>query len=240
MDILISLLRVLVLLFLVYTVVFVVQWVFSFCLSIYRMADFKMQRIISREIFDNEMAQRNPVSILIPAYNEASCICDTIDSLLREDYPNLEIIVIDDGSTDDTEEKVTKKYKMQEADISYQEKIAAEPIRKCYEKVVNGRTLKFVCKNNGGKSDALNCGLNLCSSSYSLILDADTKVQKGAVRNMRLQFLLDDELIVCAGVVGNGMYQNAVYKKLSFWQKALVLFQQLEYFRTFYMQRELR
>ena len=108
-----------------------------------------------------------------------------------------------------------------------------------YEKIIDGTTLKLVGKVNSGKSDALNCGLNLCKSPHCIILDADTKVEKDSIRNLRCQFVADNKMIVCAGVVGNAMYGNRSYTHLSIMQKTLVLFQQLEYFRTFYMQRVL-
>lgn len=208
-------------------------------MAIYRMEEYRERRNIVKNVLDNKIATNLPVSIIIPAYNEQACICDTIESLLQEDYPSLEIIVVDDGSTDHTVTTVVEKYQLDEAELVNKHNLTTKPVYRYYEKTICGKTLKFANKENGGKSDALNCGLNICTSSHCVILDADTKVQKGSIRNMRFQFIIHEELIVCAGVVGNGMYQNKVYRRLPWFQKALVLFQQLEYFRTFYMQRGL-
>lgn len=239
MEILINVLSVFFVFFLIYTMIFIVQWIIGFCMSIYRMEEYRERKNIVKEVFDDKIAENLPVSILVPAYNEQACICDTIESLLEEDYPNLEIIVVDDGSTDHTIETVVGQYDMKEAKLVQRHYLKTQPVLSFYEKKISGKTLKFASKKNGGKSDALNCGLNICTSPHCVILDADTKVQKGSIRNMRIQFLIHKEMIVCAGVVGNGMYQNERYKSLLWAQKALVLFQQLEYFRTFYMQREL-
>ena len=239
MEILKDILNILFLFFLIYTVIFIVQWMISFCMSIYRMEEYRERKSIVESVFDDKIAAKLPVSIIIPAYNEQACICDTIESLLEEDYPNLEIIVVDDGSKDDTVKTVVEQYDMNKTKLVKKHHLATKKVREYYKKTISGKTSKFVSKRNGGKSDALNCGLNICTSPYCVILDADTKVQKGSIRNMRFQFIIHDEMIVCAGVVGNGMYQNPVYKRLNWAQKALVLFQQLEYFRTFYMQRGL-
>ena len=113
--------------------------------------------------------------------------------------------------------------------------LKAKPILRQYRKVFDEKTLILIHKENGGKSDALNCGLNICHSPYCVMLDADTKVQRGSIRIMMSCFLMNPKIIVCAGAVGSENLKN--YPKLTFLKKALVFFQILEYYRTFYMQR---
>jgi len=95
-----------------------------------------------------------PISILIPAYNEEGCIAGTIETLLDAYYPNKEIIVIDDGSTDNT----------------YQ-------IAQSYSK----KGVKVIQRPNGGKSAALNHGLQFAQGDITICVDADSMVARGAL-----------------------------------------------------------
>lgn len=236
MDVLIYVIKILFIMFFVYTVSFVCYWLVSMYIAICRHSQYRMRKKAYKEILNDDF-ETNEVSVIIPAYNEEACICNTIDSIMSSEYPCIEIIVVNDGSKDDTEAVVVNKYKLNEKAYDTEERFKTKRVERYYEKTIKGRTIKFVCKENGGKSDSLNCGLNVCKSDYCIILDADTTVEKDAIRNMRSQFKVDKHLIVCAGVVENSMYKNEFYKKISLFQRMFVLFQQLEYFRTFYVQR---
>ena len=236
MEILIYIIKVLFVLFFIYTVTFVCYWLISLYTAMYRHSEYRVRKKIYKEIVDEDI-EKDKVSVIIPAYNEDACICSTIDSILINDYPYIDIIVVNDGSTDKTEQVVVDKYRLTEKPFNAKVSIKTQNVLKYYEKVFEGKTIKFVCKENGGKSDSLNCGLNVCESDYCIILDADTTVEKDAIQNMRSRFVTDKHLIVCAGVVENSMYKNQFYNKLSLFQRMFVLFQQLEYFRTFYVQR---
>ena len=107
---LIYMIRVLFVLFFVYTVIYLFQMGISLCISIYRLEKYKKNKTLNRELFPTAFAKRIPVSVIIPAYNEAACITETIEALFEEDYPNLEIIVVDDGSNDNTESLVVKRF----------------------------------------------------------------------------------------------------------------------------------
>lgn len=232
---LIYMIRVLFVLFFVYTVIYLFQMGISLCISIYRLEKYKKNKTLNRELFPTAFAKRIPVSVIIPAYNEAACITETIEALFEEDYPNLEIIVVDDGSNDNMESLVVKRFGLIKEPVLSEFELKAKPILRQYRKVFDEKTLIFIHKENGGKSDALNCGLNICHSPYCVMLDADTKVQRGSIRIMMSCFLMNPKTIVCAGAVGSENLKN--YPKLTFLKKALVVFQILEYYRTFYMQR---
>lgn len=229
-----TLVEILFIAFFIYTIIYFCQLFWGFSLSIYRLAASEKKKQYVERLFPDHVMDEVPVSVIIPAYNESACICDTIDSMLEEDYPNLEILVINDGSVDDTEELLTERYEMEREEMPCSQDIAVKPIRKCYSGHFAGKTLRFICKDNGGKSDALNCGLNFCRSLLCIIVDADTRVQRGSIRMMASRFMTDDRVIVCAGAV-NG--NNNDYQQLSVFHKMLVAFQRLEYYRTFYLQR---
>ena len=239
MEILTEMVRYIFWIFLIYTVVFILQWIVGLCVSVRKLSRYRADQKMNRYILPDRIACRFPVSVIIPAYNEENCIQGTVDSVLEEDHPALEVIVVDDGSTDGTARQLLEAYGLKEASWSQDQELETQPILACYRGSRNGIRITLVRKKNGGKADALNCGLNLCESPYCVILDADTKVERGSIRIMESQFLMDDQTIVCAGAVGDSIYGSPKYKALRPGQRALVLFQKLEYYRTFYMQRVL-
>ncbi len=104
------------------------------------------------------------ISIIVPAFNEGKLMRDTIQSLLQQDYPDYEIIVVDDGSTDDTRA------------------IAREMIGE-YERPGGGRVeVKLVEKPNGGKSTALNAGIQVASGEFVLNVDGDSQLSPQTLR----------------------------------------------------------
>lgn len=223
--------------FLIYTFLFILFWIVSLFVSSIRLSEHSNRRRLVKMVIPDKLAQKHPVSVIIPAYNESSCINKTIESLIKDDYPALKIIVVNDGSKDDTNEIVTKRWNLKKKDCKFKKDLITKNVKACYQNEVDGRTILYIEKENGGKADALNCGLNFCDTPYCVIVDADTQVEKGSIRGMVATFLKDDKTVVCAGVVDSSMYASERYKSLSFMAKALVLFQQLEYYRTFYMQR---
>ena len=237
MSVFIFLIRLLFILFLVYTVVFICHWILGMFASLNRFSRFQERRRAVLDALPDKAAGLLPVCAIIPAHNEQDCIISTVDSLLQEDYPRLEIIIVDDGSTDDTVARLTRHFQLREENAVPTPRLPTRPVRRCFSRTVSGTRLVLVCKENGGKADALNCGLNFTQSPYCLILDADTQIDPGSVRIMVSQFLTNDKTIICAGAVRNSLYDTPRYRRLPLASKALVLFQMLEYYRTFYMQR---
>ena len=87
---LIYMIRVLFVFFFGYTAIYLFQMGISLCISIYRLEKYKKNKTLNRELFPTAFAKRIPVSVIIPAYNEAACITETIEALFEEDYLNLE------------------------------------------------------------------------------------------------------------------------------------------------------
>lgn len=235
MTIFMNILRVVFVLFLLYTWLYVFQWLAGLVVAQYTLARSYRRKDTVRQIVPDEPARKNPISVIIAAFNEENCVIQTIESIMREDYPKMEIILVDDGSTDRTAQKVIDHFHLQPAASPALSGKYAGQIEGFYQRQFPFGRLSLITKRNGGKASALNCGLDFCSTPYCVILDADTLVEKGSFRAMMSQFLSDSRTIVCAGVVGN--YQEDVYQKLTLPQKGLVLFQTLEYYRTFYLQR---
>jgi len=180
-----------------------------------------------------------PVSILVPAHNEELTILDSIKSMLNLNYMNYEIIVINDGSDDKTLETVINAFGLHKIIYPLRERLATKKIRGIYYNPDMPR-LHLIDKENGGKSDALNAGINLSRYPYILSLDADTLMEGDALLRIAMAFIQDKYTIAVGGMirVANGCRINdgritSVGLPDKFW----ALLQTIEYFRSFMVGR---
>ena len=123
------------------------------------------------------------VSVIVPGYNESINIVACVHNLLLADYPNFDIVFVDDGSKDDS------VFLMQEA-------------------FANHPKIKILSKLNGGKASALNYGIEQTNADYLVCIDADTRLQKDAITLMMQSFLLNENIGAVAGVVKVGNVRN--------------------------------
>lgn len=180
-----------------------------------------------------------PISLLVPAYNESAIIVDNVKSLLELSYPIFEIIVVNDGSKDDTLEKVIQGFELREGLINYEEKIPCNKIKGIYRSQKYPRLI-LVNKENGGKADALNAGINI--SKYPLFcgIDADCIIEKNALLRIVQPFLKHRETIAVGGIVriANGCsIKNGSLTEAKLPKSSKVCYQILEYFRAFLTSR---
>ena len=224
--------------FMAYAILYLIQWMSAMMTAFQRLRCCEENRQIARRLFPQEELRRHSVSVIIPACNEEACIVRTVEGLLRAEYPNLEILVVDDGSRDSTARRMIDTFRLRKTSLSpHGQALHTQQVRQCYTAQVKGRRVTLLCKDNGGKGDALNCGFNYAASPHCLVVDADTVVHPGAIRLMVSRFLVDPATIVCAGAVGTRVHSPEAYQALTFFQKMLVLFQRVEYYRTFYIHR---
>ncbi len=108
------------------------------------------------------------VSIIAPAYNESLNIVANVRSLLSAHYVNYDVIIVNDGSKDDSLEKLIETYQLVKVDFLINERIKTQPLRAGVFKSTNPAFEKLIVvdKENGGKSDALNLGLNISKNDY--------------------------------------------------------------------------
>jgi len=183
------------------------------------------------------------VSIIAPAYNEEKNIIDNIKCLLALQYQNFEIILVNDGSKDNSLAKIIVYFDLVIVQRAYELNLACEPIRAIYQSSNPAfNHLVVIDKENGGKADALNAGINVSNSDLFLAIDVDCIIEPDAVLKMVKPFLDDNKRIVIAsgGVVRianscdvtNGKIVKIDYPH-NFWAK----FQVLEYFRAFTLGR---
>ena len=141
-----------------------------------------------------------PVSILAPAYNEAPTIVGSIRGLLRSQFVNFEIIVINDGSTDDTLEQLVAAFSLVPATRAPRAGLATAPVQRVWVSATEPR-LTVLDKANGGKADALNAGL--CYARYPLVcaIDADTILDPGALPRLVWEFQSHPDTVATGGIV---------------------------------------
>lgn len=186
------------------------------------------------EMLSSETAP--PVSIVIPAYNEAAGIVEAIRSMSIVGYPRFEIVVANDGSTDQTLERLIDAFELELVQIPYRPDLDTSAIRGIYR----GRgtvDITVIDKENGGRADALNAGLNAARYPYALCTDADVILDAQClVRSMQRIVEDRDRTIVVGGNIRplNGskvelghMVEASVPKRL------IPRMQVLEYVRTF-------
>ena len=118
-----------------------------------------------------------PVSVIVPAHNEGVTIEATIRSLLLLQYRLYEIVVVDDGSTDDTSDVMVKAFSMQQISRPIQRVLDTQPVEAVFETRSYKVPITLIRKRNGGKADALNVGINAARYPYFICMDADSVLQ---------------------------------------------------------------
>ncbi len=111
-----------------------------------------------------------PITLLVPAHNEEKCIVPAVRSLLSLDYPSLEVIVINDGSADQTLGELTRHFRLRPADLLYIPEIRSAPVRGIYRSPDEPRLLVVDKEAGGNKADATNAGLNAATSPYICVV----------------------------------------------------------------------
>src|SRR5690554_5006611 len=121
-----------------------------------------------------------PVSILVPSYNEAKTIVDNIESLLAIEYNEFEVVVINDGSRDDTMKTLIRAFDLKKLDSPYKKEVDTQDVKGIYLSTRRAN-LKVVDKVNGGKADALNAGINVAKYPLFTAIDADSILEKNSL-----------------------------------------------------------
>jgi cellulose synthase/poly-beta-1,6-N-acetylglucosamine synthase-like glycosyltransferase len=177
-----------------------------------------------------------PVTIVMPAWNEERIIESSVRSVLKTDYPGLKVIVVDDGSTDSTLQRLIAVFNLLPMDLIYRPLLPTAPVRGFYFNPLLPNLL-VVHKEKGGKPDALNAGINLCRTPYFCSLDADCILERDALLRLMEPLLRSPlETVVSGGIVrvlnGCEVRQGRVVK-VGLPRTPLERFQVVEYLRSF-------
>ena len=178
------------------------------------------------------------VSIIAPAYNEEKTIVQNVNSLLQQDYPKFEVVIVNDGSTDKTLQLLIEEFSLVEVPFLYVEYIKSKPYKRLFKSTDSRYSrLIVVDKENGGtKADAMNAGINASSYPYFINTDVDCILSRDAISQCIMPFLESDDVIAVSGVMmpSNGCrVENGIITLRRPPHTPCALFQTLEYMRSF-------
>ncbi len=188
-------------------------------------------------------SQHTPgISVIAPAFNEALTIIENVHSLLNLNYPNYEVIIVNDGSTDDSLEKMIAEFDLAEVDFAYNERLKTKPVKRILRSTNTAYSkLLVVDKINGkAKADASNAGINVSSFDYFLCTDVDSILDRNTIMKL-IKPVMDEsqKRVIAIGatlrmanscIIEQGYMQRVVVPK-----QLLPRFQEIEYIRSFVM-----
>ena len=181
-----------------------------------------------------------PISIIVPAHNEEITVVDTVRSLLALDYRSYEIIVVDDGSSDATSEVLAEAFDMHVVHRPIRRRIECRREECVYETSAQKVPLTLIRKENGGKADALNMGINAATFPYFICMDADSVLQYDSLRRIAQPVLEDGKVVAVGGIVrisNDVELENGRVKRYRLPRSILAFMQVLEYDRSFLASR---
>lgn len=181
-----------------------------------------------------------PVSVLVPAYNEAPTIVESVHSLLALRYPQHEVLVVNDGSTDETLERLRDAFDLVPVRKALRLLIPTAAIRGVYVSRRH-RNLWVVDKENGGKADALNAAVNASRYPYVCAIDADAILEEDSLLRVARPIIDEPEVVVATGGIvriANGCrIDHGRVLEVRLPHSRLATLQVLEYFRAFLIGR---
>ncbi|MGO4905238.1 glycosyltransferase family 2 protein [Flavobacterium sp. W20_MBD1_R3] len=231
-------------LFFIYSITAIVSYLLLAFISAIETIEYKRKNsfVNYKEILSSNIAPS--ISIIAPAHNESLNIVENVRSLLSNHYVNYDVIVVNDGSQDDSLEKLIQVYDLVPVALLINEQIQTKPLRKGIYKSTNPAFEKLIIvdKENGGKSDALNMGLNISNSKYVACIDVDCLLLEDSLQKMIKPFLetTDRRVIAAGGVIrisNSCVVKDGKLQDVNFPKKLLEQGQILEYIRAFLLGR---
>jgi cellulose synthase/poly-beta-1,6-N-acetylglucosamine synthase-like glycosyltransferase len=183
-----------------------------------------------------------PISVVMPAHNKQECIVGSVLSTLQLDYPNLEVVVVNDGSTDRTLAELTRHFGLRRANMLYHANVPSAPVNGIYLSDAYPGLIVVDKEPGGSKADANNAGVNAATSPYICVLDADAILESNALLRIMVVILSDPERIVAAGgivlAVNGSLVRNGTLIEARLPSRPLEIIQVVEYLRAFLLGRE--
>ncbi len=186
-----------------------------------------------------EVVMRSPatpaISVIAPAYNEEATIEQSLRSLLLLNYPQFEVVVVNDGSKDKTIEKMVAAFGLMRAPVAYQQPLETKGVQALYRSLDNP-DLVVIDKANGGKADAINAGINAARYPLVCVIDADSILEPEALMRASLPFVENPNTLATGGIIRivNGCTVEAgQVTTIDMPTSWLARFQVVEYLRAF-------
>lgn len=177
-----------------------------------------------------------PISVVIAAYNEESTIVDSIKSLLLLNYPDFEVVVANDGSTDATLKNLIDGFNLKKTNIVYRAHLTTAQVNAFYVNPDEPRLI-VVDKAHAGKADSLNVGINVSRAPYFCSVDADSILERDALLRLMRPIVEDPELVRATGgivrIVNGSVVKNGRLVEVRLPKDSLSRLQVVEYIRSF-------
>ena len=197
-------------------------------------------RTVRNLALPRRLASPPMISVIMPAYNEGVTIVQSVRAVLALEYQPLEIVVVNDGSSDDTLAVLERTFHLLPAPLAFPQPLPSARVRGFYRSA-DAPALVVIDKQNGGcKADAANAGINAASGSFVLLIDADTILEPDSLRRASVVVLEDPTTIAVGGYVAiaNGCrIENGKVLDASMPRNWFARFQVVEYMRSFFLFR---
>jgi cellulose synthase/poly-beta-1,6-N-acetylglucosamine synthase-like glycosyltransferase len=183
-----------------------------------------------------------PITLVVPAHNEEAFIVDSVRALSSLNYPDLEIVIVNDGSRDNTLARLKTAFHLRTARMLYIPQIPTAPVREIYKSDIDPRLLVVSKESAGSKADAINAGLNVATSPYVCVVDADSILERDSLLRIMAGVFSDSRQVVAAGGIVrvlNGCTVTAgELSQVSLPRSSIETMQVIEYLRAFLIGRE--
>jgi len=181
------------------------------------------------------------ISIIAPAFNEEKSIINNVVSMMTVNYPKFEVVIVNDGSQDDTLKLLIDHFEMVETTYAYVEKIKTKPFKRIF-KSTNPKFSRLIVvdKENGGtKADASNAGVNVAKYRYFICTDVDCVLDREALTRMVLPIISTKTRVIAVGatmrMVNSCKVENGVMVETRLPTRILPLYQEIEYLRSYFI-----
>lgn len=228
--------------FLCYGIVICTGYIVSTFFSFREIRDYKKRYNFQDETPLLKSTNLPSVSILAPAFNEELNVIENVYSLLNLDYPSYEIVIINDGSHDGTLEKLITTFNLVLDQTRYSSPLETQAVRGVYvSRNQSYNNLRVIDKMNGGKSDALNAGINICSNEIICCIDVDCVLERDSLLKLVKPFLNNEKKVIASGgiirVANSCVIEDGRITEVKLPNTFIARAQILEYFRAFLMGR---
>lgn len=229
-----TLVRILEKLFIIYFAGYFILDIVLFIIFLFSFWNDKRKYEVAIEL--NEFFRK--VSIIVPAYNEEVSIVNCVNMLANLDYPDFEIIVVNDGSRDKTLDVLHSRFLFKPAELHISEGITTSKIRSVH--ISEDGKLLLLDKYNGGKADAINAGINYSSGEFICTIDADSILDRASLRKVIMPMLMDKRVFVTGGqlaISNDAVIENNEIVNARMPGNIWILWQITEYIKSFLVSR---
>lgn len=182
-----------------------------------------------------------PVSLIAPAYNEETTVVEAARSLLRLRYPLFEVVIVNDGSTDNTLQALNEEFGLERVERAFNPRLEHAPVRQVYRSRRNPRLVVVDKVNGGSKGDAMNAGIDIARMPLVASLDGDSLLEEDSLIRIVHPFVEDPDRVIAVGgtvrVINDCVVRDGKITRVKMPRSWLARFQVLEYLRAFLIGR---